>query len=212
METTNMKRKLIIIGAGSVGKYIAYNQDDFQQDFEIVGFLDDDKSKHNIQIAGIAVLGNVSKVTEYSGRGYSLAWGIAFPAIKNKLYEQYKHLKFEYPNFIAKNAWLSKGISLGKGCIIYPGCSINYETDIQDFIVINMNCAIGHNCSIDSFTSLSPGVNLGGNTKIGQQVELGIGCATLQGVSIGDNVKVGGQAMVTKHLVKNQIVKGVPAR
>ncbi|MGV8995279.1 MAG: NeuD/PglB/VioB family sugar acetyltransferase [Flavobacterium sp.] len=207
-----MKQKLIIIGAGSVGKYIAYNQNDFQIEFEVVGFLDDDVSKHNSTIANIPVLGSVSKVLEYSNKGYALAWGIAFPAIKNKLFEQYKELQFEYPNFVAKNAWLSKGVTLSKGCIIYPGCSINYETAIQDFVVMNMNCAIGHNCSIGSFTSLSPGVNLGGNTKIGQQVELGIGCATLQGISIGDNVKVGGQAMVTKTLLRDQIVKGVPAR
>ena len=207
-----MKQKLIIIGAGSVGKYIAYNQNDFQIEFEVVGFLDDDVSKHNSTVADIPVLGSVSKVLEFSNKGYALARGIAFPAIKNKLFEQYKELQFEYPNFVAKNAWLSKGVTLGKGCIIYPGCSINYETDIQDFVVMNMNCAIGHNCSIGSFTSLSPGVNLGGNTKIGQQVELGIGCATLQGVSIGDNVKVGGQAMVTKTLLRDQIVKGVPAR
>lgn len=207
-----MKQKLIIIGAGSVGKFVVYNQDSFTIDFEIVGILDDDCSKHNATIAGIPVLGSISKITNYSDKGFAVVWGIAFPAIKNKLFEQYKELQFEYPNFVAKNAWLSKGVTLGKGCIIYPGCSINYETAIQDFVVMNMNCAIGHNCSIGSFTSLSPGVNLGGNTKIGQQVELGIGCATLQGVSIGDNVKVGGQAMVTKTLLRDQIVKGVPAR
>lgn len=207
-----MKQKLIIIGAGSVGKYIAYNQNDFQIEFEVVGFLDDDLTKHNSQIADIPVLGNVSKIIEYSHKGYALAWGIAFPAIKNKLFEQYKELQFEYPNFIAKNAWLSEAVTLGKGCIIYPGCNINYETKIQDFVVMNMNCAIGHNCSIDSFSSLSPGVNLGGNTMIGKGVELGIGCATLQGICIGNQTKVGGQAMVTKNLESNQTVKGIPAK
>lgn len=207
-----MKQKLIIIGAGSVGKYIAYNHDDFQQDFKIVGFLDDDSKKHNTTIAGFPVLGDVSKIEEFSGQDYALVWGIAFPNIKMNLFNQYKHLHFDYPNFVAKSAWLSNGVALGKGCIIYPGCSINYETVIQDFVVMNMNCAIGHNCSIDSFTSLSPGVNLGGNTKVGRETELGIGCASLQGTSIGNNVKVGGQAMVTKTLSDNQVVKGIPAR
>lgn len=206
-----MKQKLIIIGAGSVGKYLAYNQNDFKTEFEVIGFLDDDVAKHNSQISGIPVLGGVAKIHEYSNRGYALAWGIAFPNVKNNLFQQYKTLEFEYPNIIAKNAWISEGVSLGKGCIIYPGCSINYETAIQDFVVMNMNCAIGHNCTIKSFTSLSPGVNLAGNTSIGNEVELGIGCATLQGVTIGDFVKVGGQAMVTKNIKENLIVKGIPA-
>ncbi|MEC5166443.1 sugar O-acyltransferase (sialic acid O-acetyltransferase NeuD family) [Flavobacterium sp. PL11] len=207
-----MKQKLIIVGAGSVGKYIAYNQNIFQQEFEIIGFLDDDVSKHNTTIAGVPVLGNVNAINDYANQGFALVWGIAFPTIKNTLYELYKHLNFDYPSFIAKSAWLSNAVFLGKGCIIYPGCSINYETEIQDFVVMNMNCAVGHNCKIGSFTSLSPGVNLGGNTTIGNQVELGIGCATLQGISIGNNVKVGGQGMVTKSLASGQIVKGIPAK
>jgi sugar O-acyltransferase (sialic acid O-acetyltransferase NeuD family) len=212
MEAINMRQKLIIVGAGSVGKFIAYNQSAFEQEFEIIGFLDDDANKLNTVIAGIPVLGNVSTIENYADQGFAVAWGIAFPSIKNSLYNLYKHLNFDYPNFIAKNTWLSNAVFLGKGCIIYPGCSINYETEIQDFVVMNMNCAVGHNCKIGSFTSLSPGVNLGGNTTIGNQVELGIGCATLQGVIIGNNVKVGGQAMVTKTLKNDQVVKGIPAK
>ncbi|MGV9003519.1 NeuD/PglB/VioB family sugar acetyltransferase [Flavobacterium sp.] len=207
-----MKQKLLIVGAGSVGKFIAYNIDNFIQEFEIIGFLDDDVFKQNSLIADVKVLGAVSMLEEYSNKNIAIVWGIAFPSIKNKLANSFEHLSFNYPNFISKNAWISKGVTFGKGCIIYPGNSINYETKILDFVVMNMNCAVGHNCTIGSFTSLSPGVNLGGNTNIGNDVELGIGCATLQGVSIGDNVKVGGQAMVTASVEKNQIVKGIPAK
>lgn len=206
-----MKQKLIIIGAGSVGKYIAYNLDDFQNEFELIGFLDDDTSKHEMLIAGVRVLGPIDKIIEYSDADYAVVWGIAFPVIKNKLYAEYKHLKFDYPNFVSKAAWISNGVVLGRGCIIYPGCSINYETTIKDFVVMNMNCAIGHNCTIDSFSSLSPGVNLGGNTAIGLKVELGIGCATLQSITIGSKAKIGGQAMVTSDVAYNKVVKGVPA-
>lgn len=207
-----MKQKLLIVGAGSVGKFIAYNINNFNQDFEIIGFLDDDISKKETIIAGFKVLGLVSMLEEFSKNNIAIVWGIAFPSIKKRLAKKYEHLEFDYPNFISENAWISRGVTIGKGCIIYPGCSINYETEIQDFVVMNMNCAIGHNCKINSFTSLSPGVNLGGNTKIGSEVELGIGCATLQGVSIGEKVKVGGQAMVTKSFENNQIVKGIPAK
>lgn len=207
-----MKQKLIIIGAGSVGKFIVYNQNSFTIDFEIVGILDDDCSKHNSTIAEIPVLGSIDKIKDFSDQGFALVWGIAFPTVKQNLFDKYKELKFDYPNFVSVNAWISQEVRLGKGCIIYPGCSINYETVIEDFVVMNMNCAIGHNCSISSFTSLSPGVNLGGNSKIGTLVELGIGCATLQGITIADHVKVGGQAMVTKNIKSYKTVKGIPAK
>jgi sugar O-acyltransferase (sialic acid O-acetyltransferase NeuD family) len=207
-----MKQKLLIVGAGSVGKFIAYNINQFTQSFEIIGFLDDDISKHDSIIAGFPVLGSVGKLPEFSGKGIALVWGIAFPSIKKKLFDQYQNLSFDFPNFIAKDAWFSEAVTFGNGCIIYPGTTINYETKIEDFVVINMNCSLGHNCSIKSFSSLAPGVNLGGNTSIGNCVEIGIGVSTVQGIVIDDNAAVGGQAMVVSNVPKSDVVVGIPAK
>ena len=205
-------QKLLIVGAGSVGKFIAYNINQFTQTFEIIGFLDDDTSKHDTVIAGLPVLGPVEKLQEFSGKGIAIVWGIAFPGVKKKLFDQYQDLLFAFPNFIAKDAWVSEGVIFGNGCIVYPGTTINYETKIDDFVVINMNCSLGHNCTIKSFSSLAPGVNLGGNTSVGSCVELGIGAATVQGTLIGDNATVGGQAMVVSNVSESDVVVGIPAK
>lgn len=207
-----MTQKLLIIGAGSVGKFIAYNINQFIQSFEIIGFLDDDVSKHNTVIAGFPVLGSVEKLPEFSGKDIALVWGIAFPSIKKKLFDKYQNLSFDFPNFIARDAWISEAVAFGKGCIIYPGTTINYETVIEDFVVINMNCSLGHNCAIKSFSSLAPGVNLGGNTAIGSCVEMGIGSSTVQGIVIENNATVGGQAMVIANVNTGEMVVGIPAK
>lgn len=207
-----MRQKLLIIGAGSVGKFVAYNINQFTQTFEIIGFLDDDSSKHNTVVAGFPVLGSIDKLLDYSGKDIAIVWGIAFPSIKKKLFESYQNLSFKFPNFIAKDAWVSEGVTLGRGCIIYPGTTINYETVIADFVVINMNCSLGHNCTIQSFSSLAPGVNLGGHTAIGCCVEMGIGASTVQGVVIHDDAVVGGQAMVISDVSKAEVVVGIPAK
>jgi len=207
-----MKQKLLIIGAGSVGKFIAYNINQFDESFEITGFLDDDASKHDTVIAGCKVLGPTERLQEFSGQGMAIVWGIAFPSVKKKLFDKYKDLSFDFPNFIAKDAWVSEAVTFGKGCIVYPGTMINYETQIDDFVVINMNCSLGHNCSIKSFSSLAPGVNLGGNTKIGDCVEMGIGSSTIQSVEIEDNATVGGQAMVITNVNHGKMVVGIPAK
>ena len=207
-----MKRKLLIVGAGSVGKFIAYNLEEFTLDFEIMGFLDDDVTKHKSSIAGYPVLGPVDALSEFSGKGIALVLGIAFPGLKSRLFEKYQHLTFDFPSFISKKSWISGKVTIGKGCIIYPGTSINYECAIDDFVVINMNCAIGHNCSIGSFSSLAPGVNFGGFTGVGKCVEVGIGVATIQNVVIHDNAILGGQAMILGEVLHGDIVGGIPAR
>lgn len=206
-----MIQKLIIVGAGSVGKFIAYNITDFNQKFEIVGFLDDDKEKQNKFIAGYPVLGEVDLLQEYSGKGFAVVLGIAFPKIKKVLFEKFKFLEFDYPNFISKNAWLSNDVNIGKGCILYPGVSINYETRIDDFAVINMNCAIGHNCVLEDYVSLSPGVNLGGCTVLREGVDMGIGSVTKQFIEIGEKTIIGAGAVVLKSKPANSTAVGNPA-
>lgn len=205
-------KKLIIIGAGSVGKFIAYNINSFQDSFSVVGFVDDDVTKQGQIIAGFPVLGSLDLLKEYSGKGYAVVVGIAFPKIKNKIIDRFKDLDFEYPNFISNNAWLSKEVAVGKGSILYPGVSINYETIIGDFVVMNMNCAIGHNATIADFSSLAPGVNLGGYTSIGKRTDMGIGAATKQFITIGSDCVIGGQAMVVVNIKDNTTVKGIPAK
>ena len=66
------KKKLLIIGAGSVGKFIAYNIENFTQSFEIIGFLDDDVSKHDKLIAGYSVLGSVEKLNQFSDKNIAI--------------------------------------------------------------------------------------------------------------------------------------------
>lgn len=207
-----MEQKLLIIGAGSVGKFIAYNISQFTQSFDIIGFLDDDVSKHNTVIGGFTVLGSTDMLTQYSEKGIAIVFGIAFPSVKKKLLDNYKNLSFDFPSFISKGAWVSNAVTIGNGCIIYPGTAINYETEIADFVVINMNCSLGHNCSVAAFSSLAPGVNLGGNTKVGSCVELGIGSSTVQGIFIADNAVIGGQAMVVSNVSNGDTVVGIPAK
>lgn len=207
-----MKQKLIIIGAGNVGGFISYNVTDFG-DYNVLGFLDDDVKKHGHTLYNHKVLGPVSAIDNYTAEKISVVIGIANPAAKKKTAEFLSGRKnLEFPNFISSNVWLSKNVSLGKGIILYPGVSVNYETKIDDFVIMNMNCAIGHNCSVLKYSSLAPGVNLGGFTTIKENADIGIGASTRQGVIIGDNAVVGGQSMIVKNVCDNTKVKGVPAR
>lgn len=207
-----MKQKLIIVGAGSVGKFIAYNIDQFTVSFEILGFLDDDLSKHGNTMAGYQVIGTIDSLKEFSGTGCAIVWGIAFPKIKKLLFDKYQDLVFDFPSFISKSAWISQSVTIGSGCIIYPGTSINYECEIGNFVVINMNCSLGHNCSVGPYSSLAPGVNFAGHTKVGHYVEVGIGATTIQNVVIHDYAIIGGQSMLVNDVMNSDVVVGIPAK
>ena len=58
-------KKVIIVGAGSVGKFIAYNPNQFTEKYDFIGFLDDDPNKKGQLIAGIPVLGTLELLPDF---------------------------------------------------------------------------------------------------------------------------------------------------
>lgn len=202
-------KKVIIIGAGNVGGFLALNRDLFDFDFEIVGFLDDDEDKIGQKLWNIPVLGSVDEIINY--KEYSIVIGIASPSVKKMIVNRIGE-NYDFPNFIAKNAWVSNNVKLGKGIIIYPNTSINYECEIDDFVIINMNCALGHNVFIGKGSSLAPGVNFAGFTYVNTYAEIGIGVCTIQKSIIGRESIIGGQSMVINDVEQKSIYVGVPAK
>ncbi len=206
-----MKQKLVIIGAGNVGAFLAYNLELFDGSYKLLGFLDDDPKKAGTSLAGYPVLGKVSDIHQYPA-GTAVAVGIAAPLTRRRIVEEIMHLSFDFPSFIARNAWLSKAVTVGKGVIIYPGVSINYESVLGDFVIMNMNCALGHNAGIGNYCTLAPGVNFGGFTTLGECVDVGIGASTRQNTRIGSNSIIGGQSMVTGTVPEGSLLVGVPGK
>ena len=205
-------KELYIIGAGSVGGHVASNLELYNLNYDKVYFIDDDKKKLNNFFCGCQVIGDINFVTSRS-EGIHVILGIAFPLVKKDIVERLKsNKKIKFLTIIAKNSWVSSDVVLGSGCIIYPNTSINFGTNMCDFVTVNMNCSIGHHAEIGNYVSLAPGVKLGGHTKIGFCAEIGIGASTLQGITIGENAIVGGQSLVNKNLERNVKVVGVPAR
>lgn len=203
---------LYIVGAGSVGGHIAANIDLYGLSYNNIYFLDDNHQKIGTDFLGIKVVGSISYLFDISEK-VDIIIGIAFPEVKKSLVTKLADKdNLRYPILKAHNSWVSSGVNLDQGTIIYPNCSINYGCNIGKFVVLNMNCAIGHHSSIGDFTSLAPGVNFGGHTTIGNAVDVGIGVSTIQGVSIGDNTIVGGQSMVTKSFPSFSKLVGVPAQ
>lgn len=203
---------LYIVGAGSVGGHIASNPLLYGlEDVEIV-FIDRDPNKIGKTFVGKPISGPVESLLDIKDP-ISVVIGAAFPNIKRRVFKKLSsNQNVFFPSLIAKNAWVSKGVELGKGVIVYPNSSVNYGSVLEDFCILNMNCAVGHECHIGKFTSLAPGVHLGGHTVIGEGTEMGIGSSTKQSVHIGDHVVVGGQSMVVKNIDSGLKVKGVPAK
>jgi len=64
-DVTRPMKRLLIIGAGDAGEKILREiRDNPRLDYEVVGFLDDDRRKQGLKIHGVPVLGPVPKIHE----------------------------------------------------------------------------------------------------------------------------------------------------
>lgn len=207
-----MKKKLIIIGAGSVGGHVACSLHEYTSRYNLIGFLDDDNSKLGGEFVGFPVLGTIDSIVDYSPT-ISIVIGIAFPTVKFEIVEKLRGLGYNnFPSIVSNVAWISKNTKIGEGCIIYPGASVNYNCSIEDFVVINMNCAIGHDCNIGEYASFAPGALTGGKTTFGRLSEMGIGAKTIQGITIGQKSIIGAGAVIIRDVPDNAVVVGNPGR
>lgn len=206
-----MKKELLFIGTGYVGGFLAHNYEKFNPDFRILGFLDVNPEKPKKEFFGYEVFGDIDCLRNFP-KGISVLVGIANPVTKKKVVERINKYEPTFVSFIHERAWISQGVTLGKGVIIYPGVSINYASTIGDFATINMNCAIGHHCTISSFCALAPGVSLAGFTYLEESVDFGIGACSIQKVHVGEGAVIGGQGMLIRDVASQAKVVGVPAR
>lgn len=156
-------------------------------------------------------------------------------------YEMVMNMVFALPRyrlfiFFKKVLLLAMGAKIGKGVVIYPGVWIapgrnlvvKDHVDIAKDVLITTSggveigerTLIGYRTQIISSDHTIPPIGKpfpisGDNHKkivIGKDVWIGGNCLITAGVTIGDGAVVAGGSVVTKDVLENAIVGGVPAK
>lgn len=105
-----------------------------------------------------------------------------------------------------------RNIIFGKNCFVNMGCTF------QDWggITLGDGCLVGHNCTICTVNHDKQPFFRGNMTlspvTIGNNVWIGANATILPEVSIGDGAIVAAGSVVTKNVMPNEIVGGVPAK
>jgi sugar O-acyltransferase (sialic acid O-acetyltransferase NeuD family) len=201
----------VVIGAGTYGEvYAAY----LSQEYNVIGFIDDDLLKHGTFVQGIPVLGGKETLIGLYGQGLSNAF---VPIGNNRIRTQYleflQHIGFKTPSFIHPASSIHDSVYIGNAVYILPGTSIMPFTQISDMCMISMGVNVAHHCVVQKGVFLSQGVNVGASIRIEDFSFIGIGATIMTGVSnIGRNSLVGGGAVVIKDVPENAVMVGNPSR
>jgi len=208
-----MTKKLVIYGAGGLGREVKSMLPFAREKYELIGFLDDSISKGTL-VDDVEVLGGLDWFGSMPKSIY-VVLAIGMPKIKSATYrhlENYSSLKF--PVLIHSEAYLQdeERISIGEGSVIGAGSVLTTGIDLGKHVLINLNVTIGHDTVIGDFSSVMPGVNLAGNVTLGNEVMVGSGANIINHIKVGDFSTIGAGSVVNHDIPASSTAAGVPAR
>lgn len=206
-------KKCIIVGAGTYGQvYAKY----LSEEYDILGYVDDDEDIINQEIEGYKVLGTVGLLFE--PQGFDLESTCVFVPIgnnltRNQLLNRISSFGYETPSFIHKTVILDSTVEINDPVYILPGTNIMPFTKIARNVMISMGVNIAHHVIIAEGCFFSQGSNVGASIVIEDLAYMGIASTLMTGVKrIGENSLVGAGAVVIKDVPAHVVVAGVPAK
>lgn len=207
-------KDIFIIGAGGVGKEVAYIIEEINEvnpTYNILGFIDDSKEKWGSKILGYEVVGGLDYLEKINFKD-SLVIAIANYNVKKSIVEKLSNLKINYPIIKHPKVKLHKSVEVGEGSILYEGIIISPDVKIGKQVIISPKCGIGHDTIIEDYVSLLWNVNISGNDYIEEGVLFGSGSTIIQGKRVKQGSVIGAGAVVVKDIEKKGTFAGVPAK
>lgn len=179
-------------------------------EYEFLGFVDDDISKKSIHYDVLRrdFIEKYKEVFLLAVPGSSLSYLnreniISSLPIKNTE----RFVSIQHPM-----ASVGKNVKVGINCVVMAGVVLTSNAKIGNHVCILPNSVIHHDVVIGDFTLIGSNVVVAGGTSIGKNCYLGSGSNIMNGLSVGDSSLIGMGSNVIRDVKEQVVVAGNPAR
>lgn len=206
------KKSLYLLGAGDLGRDIESWLEllpDFHKQWEIKGFFDKNPDALRGFSSDYKILGYERNFKFKPGDHVIIC--TANPELRQRIAMELES-RVAFFSYIAPNAIIGKFVKIGTGVIICPNVCIMSDTEICDFVFINVGSNIGHDCKIGTCCSLMSNVDIGGDVSLGEKVYIGANATIIPRISVNDNITIGAGSIVIRNLKKQGTYFGNPAK
>jgi sugar O-acyltransferase (sialic acid O-acetyltransferase NeuD family) len=207
------RKKVLILGstAPEVAKTLISIHASGKDNIELLGYLDDDRSRWGIRFFGQHVLGG----TELLSCEHSDAWVVNNVAStmcgRRRVWHKLDSLGVN--SYTLVHPWIDTAqAEIGRGSVVQDGVILSPGARIGRHCLINMGAIVAHESVVEDVCFLGPGAILNGRVHIKEASFLGAGCIILPNIVVGEGSIVGAGAVVTSDVPPYSIVVGCPAR
>lgn len=192
-----------------------------QNDYEIEGLIDDNKSLWGDYFQGFKIFGLEGLPFDpmsWAGGGpcpIKIIAGIGDNATRKLVVEK---VLMNDDSILAQIALKHPSVQIynfgkvGFGTAIMANVVVNIDSEIGKHVILNTGCTVDHDCIIEDYVHLSPGVNLESNVHVGEGAHLKVGVSVIAGIKIGAWSTIGAGAAVVDPIPPYSTAVGVPAR
>ncbi|ABK53707.1 acetyltransferase (the isoleucine patch superfamily) [Acidothermus cellulolyticus 11B] len=211
-----MTRPLVIAGSGGLAREAvqavhAVNAE--RATWQLLGFLDDDATRHGTVIDGVPVLGPITadsipetaqvllatgRPSDFSSR-YRLARRLSLPAER-------------YATVVHPSACLAADTVLGAGCLVLAGVVATAAVRLGAHVAVMPRAVFTHDDVVADFATICAGATFGGSVQIDTGAYVGAGALVRENLRIGAWALVGMGSVVTVDVPAGEIWYGTPAR
>jgi sugar O-acyltransferase (sialic acid O-acetyltransferase NeuD family) len=206
---------LIILGAGGTSREIADTVADInciERRWNLLGFLDDDVTKHDTAVVGRPVLGSIDCAKEYSGRFIIGVARAGDPWRRRTILERLALPQERFATIFHPSATISRTAQIGFGTAILANTVVATNAVIGNQVLIHYNATIAHDAVIEDFVTMAPGSLIASSVKLRGGTYLGAGSKVIDNATVNEAALIGLGAVVIQDVLAGETVAGNPAR
>jgi len=207
------KRSVLVLGAGKAARYVAYIFS-YDQETEVFGFSDPDRSKWGMQLLGRPIIGaDEEAIARARVAGVRHATiGLGSVPLRHRLRGLLEQAGFELLPAVHPSAFLSPGVELGKGVVIEAGSVLSDNPRVDDNVWIGLAAMVSHDTIIGRDCSVGGRAAIGAEVTIGERTQIGMGSIIQSLRRIGSDTIVGSGANVICDIPDRVVAVGNPAK
>lgn len=209
-------RELLLVGAGGFGREAAAAVsavNAVRPTWQLLGFLDDDPTKHGGAVGGVPVVGPIEAVHEHVDAQVVLCTGRPDNYTSRQVLAERVGLDDDrYATVVHPTASLGSTCVVGPGTVLLAHVDLTADVTVGRHVVVMPQVVLTHDVRVDDFVTVASGVRVGGGCHIGSGAYIGSGACLRESLEVGARAMIGMGAVVTRDVPPERMWFGVPAR